>query len=254
MKVTPVHSTRIVAGGCTLAQFLDETLSTLADNTVVVVTSKVVSLCENRVVPIDGTDREALIRAESDLYYNPLEDSGYTYHFTITADTLIPAAGIDASNSNGMYVLWPRDPMASAQFIWQHLVAKHRLKSLGVIISDSTVSLSRWGTTGIAIGHCGFAPVKNYIGQADLFGRAMQLSQSNIAGGLAAAAVLTMGEGAEGTPAAIIEDIPFVTFELPQKNADTYYISPLVDAPFKPFFASIPWHRGGRGATPQEPA
>lgn len=254
MKITAIRTPKVLPGVQQLTELLDATLPPLRENTVVAVTSKIVALCENRVVPIEGTNREQLIHAEAEYYYDaqvPYTDR--TYHFTITQNTLIPASGIDASNSNGNYVLWPADPIASASTIRRHLIAKHHLRHLGVIITDSTIGLSRWGTLGITIGHSGFAATKNYIGQPDLFGRTLQLSQANVAGGLAAAAVLAMGEGAEQTPLALIENPPGTQFQdhdpAPEDQA-AYYISPLNDEPFRPFFSHIPWRPGGKFQPP----
>ena len=211
---------------------LDGALPSLGECRVVVVTSKVVALCENAVVPIEGTDRTRLVRDEAELYPDAGADEGHEYGFTIRGDTLIPASGIDVSNGNGSYVLWPPDPMASAQAMRDHLRARHGVDEVGVIITDSAIGLSRWGTLGIAIGHSGFEPIRNYVGTPDLFGRPLKLSAANVAGGLAAAAVLVMGEGAEGTPVAVIEDVGSVTFWKGDAIGDeggVYYVSPLDD-------------------------
>jgi F420-0:gamma-glutamyl ligase len=254
MQIKAIKTAKILPGATTLTALLDEALPVVTEKSVVVVTSKVVSLCEDGVVPIDDTDREALLRRESDLYYIPNQNGEHEYNFTIKQNTLIPAAGIDVSNGNGQYILWPKDAMATAEAVRVHLCKRDGVEQIGVIITDSTISLSRWGTLGIAIGHSGFDPIKDYVGQPDLFGRPLVLSTANIAGGLAAAAVLAMGEGAEQTPIAVIQDVPMVDFwqgnHVPS-STDSYYISPLDDDPFKPFFGSVTWHKGG--TSPAEP-
>lgn len=245
MIVTPI-TTPIVAPGDSLTAILDRALPTLPPRSIVVVTSKIVALCENQTVPLDGTDRWELICAQSELYHHTTNDQ--PYHFTIAQNTLIPAAGIDVSNGNGKYILWPRNAVASANTLRRHLAERANQGAVGVIITDSTIGLSRWGTLGIAIGHSGFEAVRDYLGETDLFGRPLLLSQSNLAGGLAAAAVAVMGEGAECTPLALIEDLPFITFnnrDTTAENIKHYYVSPLEDRPFMPFFTSQTWHRGG---------
>ncbi|HSX04886.1 MAG TPA: coenzyme F420-0:L-glutamate ligase [Candidatus Saccharimonadales bacterium] len=251
MIVTPIKTRKVLPGALSIEALLDEALPALSEQSIVVVTSKVVSLCENNVRPLEGTDREALLREEAELYF--VDDRGKTekrlYNFTIKQKTLIPASGIDLSNSGGCYILWPRDPLASAEAIRQHLMQRDGLQQVGVIITDSTIGLSRWGTLGIAIGHSGFEPVKDYIGTPDLFGRTLMLSKSNLAGGLAAAAVAVMGEGAEQTPIAVIEAANGVDFwqaDQTTGNPGVYYISPLDDDPFQPFFASAKWEKGGK--------
>lgn len=246
----PVRTDRVTAGSISLLQFLDTALPTLHERTIVAVTSKVISLCDRRVVLVEGSDREELIRQESDLYYFPEpSNTTYRYHFTISHNTLAPAAGIDTSNGGGYYVLWPEDPHKSANLICAYLRQRFGLREVGVLVTDSTVFPSRWGTMGIALGYSGFFPTKNYIGTKDLFGKDLLLSKSNVAGGLASAAVVAMGEGAEQTPIAIIEDVPFVAFNERAPSDEElagYYVSPLEDPPFAPFFRSARWENGGR--------
>lgn len=253
MIVRSIRTPKLHPGETTISQLLDQHITELTENSLVVITSKIVSLCENRVVPAVGTNRKQLLQDESELYFVPNAKHIRPYNFTIKQNTLIPASGIDVSNGDGHYILWPHNSHASARIARDHLARRHNLTNIGVIITDSTIGLSRWGTLGIAIGHSGFRPVKNYIGQPDLFGKTLALSKANVAGGLASAAVLVMGEGAEQTPLAVISDISFVEFVDPRTgsdHADTYYISPLNDQPFAPFFQSVEWHKGGSyGAT-----
>jgi len=249
MILTAVKTRKVLPGALTLTDLLDESLGVLQERSIVVVTSKVVSICEGNVLPVEGADRDELVRSEAELYFGHESPEGHRYSFTIKQNTLIPASGIDESNGNGYYILWPKDSMASASAIRAHLMKRDGLTELGVLITDSTIGLSRWGTLGIAIAHCGFDPVKNYIGQPDIFGRTLTLSKANVAGGLAAAAVMVMGEGAEQTPLAVIEDVPSVHFWRGPKakgNQGMYYVSPVDDEPFRPFFAGIDWKPGGQ--------
>lgn len=250
MIVTACSTIRVKSGTMSLNDLIDQSIHKLAERSVVVVTSKVVSLCEGRTLPVGTIDKDELIYREADWYHKPDDRGPATrYHYTIVNNTLIPAAGIDESNGNGNFILWPRDPLASANAIRKHLQEQFGLASVGVIITDSTILPSRWGTMGIAIAHSGFQPVKDYIGQPDLFGRTLKMSKANIAGGLAAAAVLCMGEATEQTPIAIMGDVPFVEFQAHDPTAEEcreYYVSPLDDEPFMPFFRSVQWVKGNR--------
>jgi F420-0:gamma-glutamyl ligase len=246
MLVKAIKTPPILSGSMSIFELLDSALSTVDEQEIIVVTSKVVSLCENRTIPVGSIDKEQLIYREADLYCVP-NDNAHQYHYTILNNTLIPASGIDESNGNGNYVLWPSDPQASANQIRLYILKRFQIKQVGVIITDSTIFPSRWGTLGMAIAHSGFSPVKDYIGTSDIFGRTLAMSKANIAGGLAAAAVLCMGEGAEQTPIALIEDVAFVEFQTEDPSSEEragYYVSPLNDAPFAPFFNSLPWHLG----------
>lgn len=244
MLVTPIK-TVVVKPNDDLFVLLDGSIRELAEGSVVAVTSKILSLCEGRVMPFNNSSKEELIAREADYYLSP-ELSKYNHHFTITKNILIAGAGIDGSNGGDNYVLWPADSQSSANFIRKYLTKRFKLSKIGVIITDSTSQPLRRGTTGIALAHSGFKALKNYIGEPDLFGRPFTVSQANVAGGLAAAAVVAMGEGTEQTPLAVLSDLPFVEFnsqdpdpeELAEINLN------LRDDLFAPFLENAPWQRG----------
>lgn len=248
MRIKAIKTELVSPGSKTIFEFLDDSIDHIPEKSVVAITSKVISLAENRVVPAGSVDKKKLVIAEAEWYCDlPLLDDRYKSH-TINHSTYIPSSGIDESNGGDNYILWPQDPQDSAVKIWQHLKKRFGLKDLGIVITDSTIGLSRWGVIGIAIGYCGFVPVKDYVGQPDLFGRPFEVSQSNIAGGLAAAAVLAMGEGTEQTPIALIEQAELVEFTQnspPAKETANYFISPVIDRPFEPFFGNKKWLPGG---------
>jgi F420-0:gamma-glutamyl ligase len=238
----------------TLTSLLDAFLKDLPEASILAVTSKVVSLCENRVIPIGKSPREKLIKQESSLYL-PSELSKYGHHFTIANDTLIASAGIDESNGNGNYVLWPSNPQESADRVRQYLVRRFNLTKVGVIITDSISIPLRRGTHGIALSHSGFIALKNYVGKLDLFGRPFEVSQANFVEGLAASAVLVMGEGTEQTPMALITELPFIEFNDNSPTAEELqglHISIEEDL-FAPFLKSVSWKNGDKSALPRGP-
>ncbi len=246
MIITPVKTRRIRPGQYSLEQFLDESIKKLADGSVVAITSKVVAICEGRVVPIGSVDKQKLVEQESD-YFIPAELSKYEFSFTLLHNTLIPAAGIDESNGDGNYILWPKNPQNSANKIRLYLKDRFKLKRIGVLIVDSTAYPLRYGTVNIVIAHSGFLATNDYRGQPDLFGRPFKVSISSVAGGLAAAAGVVMGEGTEQTPIAIIKDVPFVKFQdrnPTKKELDSFYIPILKDDLFAPFLSKMPWQKG----------
>jgi F420-0:gamma-glutamyl ligase len=105
----------------------------------------------------------------------------------------------------------------------------------------------RRGTIGIAVAYSGFMGLRNYIGKPDLFGRPLHVTQSNLAGGFASAAVVVMGEGAESTPIAIISDVQDIEFsaEYPDANEiSECVISPKEDL-FAPFLQAVEWLPSG---------
>jgi putative folate metabolism gamma-glutamate ligase len=247
VQVTALKTDRITAGSIELLKLLDDTISDMSEGSVLAITSKVVSLCEKNVVPFGQIDRETLIAQESDLYL-PSTLSRYGHHFTITDQNLVSSAGIDESNGDNHFVLWPRDSQATANQVRAYLQQRFNLKQVGVIITDSTSLPFRRGASGMSLAHSGFAALVNYIGQPDLFGRPYKVSQADIVGGLAAAAVLVMGEGSEQTPLALLHDLPFVTFQASDPTPDDLAEAhvKLEDDLFAPFLTSVEWQKGKR--------
>lgn len=245
MKIKTIKTHRIKKGD-NLFQVLDKYIKKIEENTVVAITSKIVSICEREIIPIDQADKKDLIAAQSE-YYIPKQKNKYNVTLTIKRNILSAAAGLDESNGNGFYILWPKSPQKSANKIRNYLIKRYNLKNLGVIITDSKSTPLRWGTTGITLAHSGFKALKDYIGTPDIFGRYLQMTKSNIADGLAAAAVVVMGEGNEQTPLAIITDVPFVEFQTknPSKKDLQELAITLEDDIYKPILKPAPWKRGG---------
>ncbi len=213
MKVTPLQSP-IVHAHDDLYALLKQVLPPLSEKTVVVVTSKVVALSEGAVVSkAEGTKEEkhALVRREADYYLEPTA-SKYQMMLTIKHSLLAVNAGLDESNADSQYVLLPEDPYRSAAEIWKFLRHQYGLKEVGVLITDSKTFPLKWGTMGTALAYCGFAPLNNFIGKPDLFGKLMNVTQVNVAEGLAAAAVVEMGEADEAQPFCLIEAAGAVRF------------------------------------------
>jgi len=207
-SILPI-ATRIFKLGENIFDFIYEYIEPL-ENDVIVITSKIVSLAENRTIPLDEVDKTSLVQKESDIY---IGEMGYGCHLTVKHGLLIPSAGIDESNADGShYILFPEDPFKSAEEIWKAIKQRWSLENLGIIISDSHTSPLRRGVTGIALSHWGMRGVKNMIGKQDLFGRQLKMTQINVADALATAAVFAMGEANEGIPLAIVRgsDVEFV--------------------------------------------
>ncbi len=247
MKVTGVKTERITAGATELLPLLERVITELAEGSVIAITSKIVSLCEGSVIRLDRIDKEELVVRESDLYL-PASLSKYGHHFTITNNTLIPMAGVDESNGGGQYVLWPKNAQATANQVRAWAKEKFRLSHVGVVITDSTCHPLRRGTNGIMLAYSGFRALNDYVGRPDLFGRPFTVSQADVAGGLAAAAVLQMGEGAEQTPIAVLTELPFVHFRDRDPTAEELaaVIIPLAEDLFAPFLTSVQWRKGTR--------
>lgn len=223
---------------------LDRHVQELPERSVLALTSKVVAICEGRVRPIAGTDKQALIAEEAD-HYLPA-DSRWGVSLTLKQGLLIATAGIDESNADGWYVLWPSDAQRSAHAIRAHLAARHGLSEVGVVITDSRSTPLRPGVTGVALAHSGFLALNDYVGKQDLFGRPLRMTKVNVMDALAASAVLVMGEGSECTPMAVIDELPFVQFRPSSPTADEQArlrIAPEDDL-YAPLLGGVAWRTG----------
>jgi dihydrofolate synthase / folylpolyglutamate synthase len=245
MRVTAYKTDKITSGSHILEQVLDAALPELHEGSVVAISSKVAALCEGRTVPMESTDKDDLIAAQATKFL-PRTAGNYKVSFTITHDMLVPTAGIDESNGNGSYVLWPADPQATANKIRQYLAERFKVAHVGVILTDSAIRPLRWGVSAIAIASSGFELVHSAIGKPDLFGRTLQFTTESIQDGLAAAAALVMGEGAQQTPIAVLEDLPFVTFtdrDPTPEELQALVIHPADDI-YAPFLTAVDWRQG----------
>lgn len=241
MIVKAVTTKLIKPNDTSLLDIIKESVAHLEDASILVISSKIVSLCEGSVVPIDRTAKDELITAAAQKYL-PRQRSKYNAMITIVQNSLMLAAGIDESNSNGMYVLWPKYPLATAQAVREYCVQTFGLQQFGVMIVDSTSRPFRIGTIGTVIAHCGFKELYDYRGTKDLFGKEMTVSQANIAESLASAATVVMGEGTEQTPIAIITDVPFATFGSGHQGTCYDTNNTYEDDIYAPLWNSVDWH------------
>jgi putative folate metabolism gamma-glutamate ligase len=246
VKVTAYKTKKVVVGDQLFAVF-DKYLPRLKEKDVVVITSKIIAICQGRVVKNDGKiTKDELVKKEANLLM-PTKYVRFGVHLTIKDNIMIGSAGIDESNGNNYFVLWPKDLRKTTDEIWRYLREKHKLKSLGVIISDSHSSPFRRGAIGFGISWCGFKPLRNYIGKSDVFGRKLKVEQQDIIDSLAAAAVLIMGEGNEQTPLAVVNELSEVEFvgRVPNKKetAETT-VTPETDVYSGPLKLAE-WQKGG---------
>ena len=244
MNVNPIQTHSITTIENNLLAILATYVTQVEERSILAITSKIVSICQGRVAAHTGTDYQRLVENEADFFLPP---SASRYHVTLTLkdNILTPNAGVDESNANGDYVLWPHEPQAVANDVRAWLRSHFGLRQVGVLITDSTPVPLRWGVTGVAIAHSGFLALNDYVGRTDLFGRKLRMTKANVANALAAAAVLVMGEGDEGTPMALISDLPFVQFQERNPTAEelqALHID-LHDDLYAPLLSGVEWQK-----------
>jgi len=128
---------------------------------------------------------------------------------------LAPNAGLDQSNIEDGYAIgWPQDPVESVQKLRKEVQAITG-KKIAVILTDSCCRPRRIGVSAMALVVSGIDPLFSHIGEKDLFGKELKMTQEARADQLATAANMIMGNADESTPAAIIRDhnIAFTCFE-----------------------------------------
>ena len=212
MQFVPIKTRVMKLPRDNMFKILDQYLPRLRERDIVVVTSKVVSIHEGRVVAKHKVkSKDELILREAEQYLPRTAVPGKLALLTIKNHTLIASSGIDSKNAIGYYILWPKDPMRSARKIWQHLKQKHKLKELGIIITDSHSIPLRHGTLGIAIGFHGLHPLIDYTGTAGITGR-LKFARANLVDSIAATATTLMGESNERTPAVVVRNLGLARF------------------------------------------
>lgn len=210
LTIIPIEGIGEIRPGDELAVFIATAAraqdTPLQDGDCLVVTQKVVSKAENRLVPLDPDDldaRRALVESESVRIVRRRGDLiiSETRHGFVCAN-----AGIDLSNvEHGWAALLPVDSDRSAKHVRDALRAREHVE-VGVIISDTFGRPWRRGLTDVAIGVSGVAAVVDLRETPDALGRVLHVTEVAVADEIAAAAELVMGK-ATNVPVAIVRGI-----------------------------------------------
>ncbi|MCG5431628.1 coenzyme F420-0:L-glutamate ligase [Mycobacterium sp. MYCO198283] len=212
VELLPVTGLPEFGPGDDLAAALATAAPWLADGDVVVVTSKVLSKTEGRIVaaPADPEERDTLRRKLIDTEaVRVLARKGRTLITENALGLIQAAAGVDGSNvSSTELALLPLDPDASAAAL------RDRLRELlgvtvGVVVTDTMGRAWRTGQIDAAIGAAGVPVLFGYAGQHDRFGNELVVTEVAVADEIAAAADLVKGK-LTGVPVAVVRglDLP----------------------------------------------
>ena len=203
IRILAVRGLPEVTPGDDLAEMIAG-VTELADGDVVVVTQKVVSKAEGRLVDLDPeVGHKPLVEAES---VRVLRRRGDLVISETTHGFVCANAGVDLSNvAEGTAALLPVAPDRSARRIRDAL--RHQIGvEVAVVVSDTFGRPWRRGVTDVAIGCSGLKPVIDLRGTTDALGRELQVTEVAIVDELAAAAELVMGK-AENVPVAIVRGV-----------------------------------------------
>jgi coenzyme F420-0:L-glutamate ligase / coenzyme F420-1:gamma-L-glutamate ligase len=200
--VEPVPGLPEVTPGDDLAALIAGSAS-LQDGDVVVVTSKIVSKAEGRLLPADGNRaavRDAAVDAET---RRLVARRGPTRIVETHAGFVLANAGVDTSNvATDAVALLPEDADASADRLRIGLRALLAVE-VGVVVTDTFGRPWRQGLVDVAIGVAGLAALRSFIGQKDPYGNELGMTEIAEADELAAAAELVCGK-LDGVPVAIV--------------------------------------------------
>ncbi len=235
MKVQPIK-TRIFIEGESIIAFIKEHIKKIPEESVLVITSKIVALSEGRTAgKLSKKEKGELIKKESDYAV----ETKWVW-LTVKDGMFMAGAGIDESNAKKGLVLFPEDCFKSSEIILKEIKKIYKVKKLGILITDSRTIPLRLGVVGMSVGYAGFRPIKSYIGKKDIFGKKFEFSKVNLADCLASSAVLVMGEGKEQRPIAIISDVNDIDLKFTSKKARKgELIISLEDDIYKPLFRKL---------------
>ena len=206
-----------------------------ADGDIVVVTQKILSKAEGRAVDLASVTPSARAREVAERVGKDarLVEVILSESVRIVREHpgvlivehrngfIMANAGVDRSNVTGdagrdVVLMLPSDPDAAAR----QLRARFERRfggSLGVVVSDSFGRPWRQGTVGVALGAAGLPALNDLRGNPDLFGHALEVSQTALADEVASAASLLMGQADEGHPVVIVSGFAPAVRDLPAR-------------------------------------
>jgi len=222
LSLTAVPGIGEVKTGDSLGRIIENATDRAAieptDKDVLIISQKVVSKAEGRLVRLSDVD----VSAEAQQIARQAEKQPALVQLILNESAqvlrvrpgliivrhrlgmVLANAGIDQSNvgvdGDNSVLLLPENPDRSARDICDLLTARYAV-SIAVLVIDSVGRAWRHGVTGLAIGVAGLAPLVDLVGLPDRDGRLLAVTEVAVADQMAAAASLLMGEGAEGRPA-----------------------------------------------------
>jgi coenzyme F420-0:L-glutamate ligase/coenzyme F420-1:gamma-L-glutamate ligase len=237
IRVIPLRMLRDVKPGDRLYRLVLRALIsnkvTLENGDIIVIAQKIVSKAEGQIVRLNSLTPSSFAMQLAEAYKKDprlteliIRQSKSIVRISngiIISETrhgfICANAGVDQSNvinSKETALLLPDDPDASAKQIMHKLKEKTH-KEIAVVITDSFGRPFRNGQTNVAIGLAGMVPIKSYIGEEDMYGKKLKVTEIATVDEIASAAELVMGKS-KGIPVVVIKGFDFVKSE----NASIY--------------------------------
>ena len=209
LEIIPITGIGEVVPGDDLASLIAGAAPWLEDGDVLVVTSKIISKAEGRLVaiPASGPEREAAREAVlAKETARTVARRGATRIVQTHQGYVMASGGIDASNVDREHlVLLPEDPDASARALRSALRQGYGL-DVAVLVSDTMGRPWRTGLTDVALGAAGIEALRDYRGERDAYGNELQLTQMAVVDELSGAAELVKHKYAQ-VPVAVVRGL-----------------------------------------------
>jgi len=207
LEILPVLGIGDVAEGDDLAELIAGAAPWLRDGDVLVVTSKIVSKAEGRLVDVPAEEGPARLAARDEVLaaetVRTVAARGATRIVQTHHGFVMAAAGIDASNVDASkLVLLPKDPDASARTLRAALRRRHGA-DVAVIVSDTMGRPWRNGLTDVALGVAGMSAIRDHRGEVDPYGNELSITQMAVVDELAGAGELIKGK-CDQVPVAVV--------------------------------------------------
>jgi len=213
--------------GNLILKSIKEKKESLKENDVIVITHKIVSKSEGRtidltkIIPSEESKKISSLTGK-DPKLVELIISQSNEIIKIQRDIIITEtkhgfvcanSGIDTSNvgKSNHVVLLPVDPDKSAREIRNYIKSRTKI-NVAVIISDTFGRPFRKGQVNVAIGVAGIDPIKSYIGDSDMYGNILRVTEIAIADEIASAAELVMGKSLR-VPVTIVRGYDFSSYD-----------------------------------------
>ncbi|WP_406656430.1 coenzyme F420-0:L-glutamate ligase [Methanolobus sp. ZRKC2] len=225
MEAFTVENVPLIREGDDIASIICDNAN-IIDNDIIVIASTIVAKAEGRIFRLEdihaGEEAQRIaakhhadpsfIQAVLDRSHEVLMDFPILLVETKNGHVCIKA-GIDDSNvEKGYLVDLPEDPDASAANIGKKIEGICG-KKISVIVTDTNGRAFKIGQTGVAVGLYRIHPILNWVGEKDLFGNILEITEEAIADEIAGMANLLMGEGDGGHPIIIVRGLEMRSHE-----------------------------------------
>ena len=221
-----VENIPLIQKGDDLAELICANANDISDKDIIVIESTVVSkaigltFLEEDILPGDEAKQIAKLNGKDPRFVQAILDESVEI-FTESPFMLVRNknghvcinAGIDSSNvGNSRLLRLPSDPDFCAAAIGKS-IEKTTGKKISIIITDTNGRAFKDGQTNVAIGLYHIKAIRQWIGEKDLYGKVLEISEEAVVDEIAGAANLIMGEGGFGYPVVIVRGLDFYTNE-----------------------------------------